>query len=237
VHKLTALMVLASSMMSSAWAQTAHPQQPEVRVNYLNVCTPGEAEQKEIAAALALVPMRPSFDIDFEVSRGRSTMPDQSSDNPNMVVKAAPVSNWVRVRHEFPSKSAFLNAQYSFSVDEKGMTETLALRLRDAAKSNSVLQISFQDSVTTGTPDAVLSSDTPVGRVRVERSGKSSLVLARCEGTDQARYEPIFRTASEAMAAYRKAMAVRSTVSGDLARLQTGARGGARKSRAETKKR
>lgn len=204
------------------WAQAAQSRQPEVRVNYLNVCTPSEAEQKEIAAALALVPMRPSFAIDFEISRGRSTMPEQNSDNANMVVNAAPVSSWVRVRHEFPANSAFSNAQYSFSLDEKGMTETLALRVRDAAKSNDVLQISFQDGVTAGTPEAVLSSDTPVARVRVERNGKSSLVLARCEGADQARYEPIFRRASEAMAAYRKAMAVRSTVGGDLARLRTG---------------
>lgn len=163
-------------------------------------------------------------------------MPDQNSDNPNMVVNAAPVSSWVRVRHEFPSKSAFSNAQYSFSVDEKGMTETLALRVRDAAKANDVLQISLQDSVTAGTPDAVLSSDTPVGRVRVERSGKSSLVLARCEGADQARYQPIFKTASELMAAYRKAMAVRSTVTGDLARLRTGDAQQARKKTAGEKK-
>lgn len=218
---------VAVCLVVSACAQNPQSQQPGVRVNYLNVCAPTESEQKEIAAALALVPMRPSFDVDFEVARGRSTMPEQSPAAPNMIMNSAPVSKWVRVRHEFTLQSVFSNAQYSFSADEKGMTETLALRVRDTAKASDVLQISLQDTVTAGTPDTVLASDTPVGRVRIERSGKSSLVLARCAGADQSKYEPIFRRASEAMVAYRRAMRVRSTVAGDLARLK----------RAETKKR
>ena len=49
-------------------------QQPQVKVNMLNVCTPTADEQKEIAAALAKIPKQPLFDADFEVSRGRSTL-------------------------------------------------------------------------------------------------------------------------------------------------------------------
>ncbi|HYH00398.1 MAG TPA: hypothetical protein VD837_14795 [Terriglobales bacterium] len=204
------------------WSQNApQAQQPGVRVNYLNVCSPTEAEQREIAAALALVPLKPAFALDFEVARGRSTMPEQSAESPNTVITSAPVSSWVRIRHEFSPRSALSNAQYSFSFDEKGITETLALRVRDAAKNNNVLQISVQDSVRAGTPESVLASDTPVGRVRIERSGTASLVLARCSGTDQSAYEPIFRTASEIMAKYRRALRVRGTVQGDLARLRT----------------
>src|SRR5256885_15756496 len=49
-------------------------QQPQVKVNMLNVCAPSAEEQKEIASALGRVPKQPLFGTDFEVSRGRSTL-------------------------------------------------------------------------------------------------------------------------------------------------------------------
>jgi hypothetical protein len=102
------------------------------------------------------------------------------------------------------------------------MTETLVFRARDVAKGE-VLQISLQDTVTSGTPEAVVSSNTPVNRVRIERSGKSSLVVARCEQADQTKYEPLFRKASGLMSAYRAALGVQRIVPADLARLNSGA--------------
>ena len=186
-------------------------------MNYLNVCSPSEAEQGEIASALRDIPLRPSFAEDFEVARGRSTMEEQQSPNRNTVVEKAPVSDWVRIRREFPASSAFSNAQYSFSTDKEGMTETLALRRRDVA-NGGVLQISFQDSVTAGTPEAVLSSETPSDRIRIERSGKSSLVLARCAEIDQSKMQPLFQQATNIMAHYRSLLFVRSIVPGELNR-------------------
>lgn len=198
--------------------------QPQVRVNYLNVCSPSETEQREIAAALSAATLKPVFDVEFEVARGRSVMSDATALTRQ---GAVPVSNWVRVRRELTPNSAIQNAQYSFSVDEKGMTETLALRARDAAKSG-FLQISIQDSVTSGTPEQVLSANTPADRIRIERSGKSSLVLARCPGALQADYEPLFSKGSEIMRTYRSSLDVRRTVEADLARLRTKANARAR---------
>ena len=45
-------------------------EQPQVKVNMLNVCTPSSEEQNQIAAALAKIPKQPLFGGDFEVSRG-----------------------------------------------------------------------------------------------------------------------------------------------------------------------
>jgi hypothetical protein len=221
------LRIAAASVFAMCFAvclcaqeQPSAAQQPNVHVNYLNVCSPSEAEQKEIAGALRSIPPQPSFATDFEVARGRSTMAEQPSDpDARTLVTQAPVSDWVRIRHEFAPTAVFSNAQYSFSLDEKGMAETLVLRSRDAGKSG-VLQISIQDSVSSGTPEALLASDTPADRIRVERSGKASLVLARCPGADQAQFQPLFRTASEILMKYRAALNVRQTVPGDLARLR-----------------
>src|SRR5579864_5556091 len=52
----------------------AQQKNPPVRVNVLNVCTPGAAEQKEIGAALARIPLQPRWGADFEVARGRTTL-------------------------------------------------------------------------------------------------------------------------------------------------------------------
>lgn len=195
----------------------AQSSQPQVRVNYLNVCAPSESDQRELTAALNQIPIRPAFDVDFEVARGRSTIQPSSGDKADTSPRP---SDWVRLRRDMVASSGFSNAQYSFSVDANGMTETLTLHARDSAKSN-ILQVSIQDSVTSGTPQQVLSSDTPADRIRMERSGKASIVLARCPDTPQASYEPLFGKASGIMKAYRGALDVRRTVAADLARLQT----------------
>jgi len=202
-------------------------QKPEVRVTMLNVCAPSPAEQKELVAALARVPLQPKWGTDFEVDRGRSSMTAE----PGMVPPGAPaqvevtptVSDWARIRREFTTDSSFLNGQYSFSVDSKNMTETLVFRLRDP---KDLMQISIQDSMSAVVkPAAALATDTPASRIRLERVGKSSVVLARCaeteQGTpvDQSAYEPLFRTASSIMANYRKLLHVRSTIPDELARV------------------
>jgi hypothetical protein len=73
--------------------------------------------------------------------------------------------------------------------------------------------------VTAGSPSAVLSSDTPAERIRVEHFGKPSVVLARCEKADQSAYQPLFRDASAVLATYRAALDVRHNIPADLARL------------------
>jgi hypothetical protein len=135
-------------------------------------------------------------------------------------------ADWVRVRREFPDAAIFSNVQYSFSVDSKNMVETLVLRVRDP---KDVLQISIEDSASAiASAAAMLSSSTPVSRVKLERFGKSSVVLARCSGgdgnpsADQSAYEPIFRSASSIMDRYRTALGARKMVPGELARLGVG---------------
>jgi hypothetical protein len=71
----------------------------------------------------------------------------------------------------------------------------------------------------------MLSANTPVSRVKLERFGKSSIVLARCpaaEGnppTDQSAYQPIFREATAMLNRYRDALGVRKMVPQELLRL------------------
>ena len=194
-------------------------QQPPIRVNVLNVCGPAEAEQKEIAAALARVPRRPTFAADFEIARGRSTPSD------------APVSRWVRIRREFRAESPFINAQYSFSVDEKGAVETLVLRLREP---KDLMQIAIEDSSPGGSAASLLGATAAAGRIRLERFGKSSVALVRCPQVDQSAYEPLFRAASEIMNGYRSALSVQRTVPADLARV--GAAGDGSSASAKQKK-
>src|SRR5260370_34285882 len=43
--------------------------QPQVKMNYLNVCTPSAEEQAGIKGAMAAVPGKPAFIQDFEISR------------------------------------------------------------------------------------------------------------------------------------------------------------------------
>jgi hypothetical protein len=178
--------------------------QPQVRINYLNVCTPSDDEQREIHTALSSIPAG-KFAPDFEISRGRSS------------AEQAPAANWVRIRREFLSSAPFVAAQYAITVDEKYITETLVFRSREA---KDVLQVQLENTVS-GAPDAksVLATDTPVNRIKLERFGKSSVVLARCPAADQARFEPLFRQASLLLADYRSAMGIKRLVPRELAML------------------
>jgi len=209
-----------------------------VKVNVINVCTPSADEQKELSSALAKVPVKLAFASDYEVARGHSTL-DQSTAIPGMQplpAGATSSADWVRVRREFPDTAPFTNAQYSFSVDSKNMVETLVLRVREP---KDLMQISIEDSASAvASPAAMLSSNTPVSRIKLERFGKPSVVLARCSGaegpaTDQTAYGPFFRDASSIMSRYRDGLGVRRMVPQELARLGWGT---AAKADAATKK-
>ena len=193
----------------------------------LNVCTPSAEEQKEIAAALARIPKQPLFGSDFEVSRGRSTL----SDIPGIVSTMKPghepgepsVASYVRVRKEFSVQATFSSVQYSFSNDGANMVETLVLHVRDP---KDLIMVSLEDGASAVTsPSAMLSTNTPVNRVRLERFGKSSVVLARCSATaegaapDQSAYEPLFQSASEVLSDYRGLLGVKTMVPEELAKI------------------
>jgi hypothetical protein len=222
------IFLLASlSLAAPALAQQPPAQQPPVKVNVINVCTPSADEQKELSSALAKAPGKLTFAADYEVARGHSTL-DSSTPIPGMQPMPAGSSSsadWVRVRREFPAANPFTNAQYSFSVDAKNMVETLVLRVRDP---KDLMQISIEDSASTvASPSAMLLSNTPVSRIKLERFGKPSVVLARCSGaegppTDQTAYEPIFKDASALMSRYRDSLGVRHMVPQELARLGWG---------------
>lgn len=197
----------------------------------LNVCTPSAEEQKEIASALARVPKQPLFSADFEVSRGRSTLTEMPSfvpvDQRARVSGEASVASYVRIRREFSVQALFASVQYSFSNDGQNMIETLVLHVRDP---KDLIQVSIEDSASSVTsPGEMLGADTPASRIRLERFGKSSVALARCQASadgpppDQGAYEPLFRSASEVMANYRGLLNVRTTVPDELAKV-TGAK-------------
>lgn len=198
----------------------------------LNVCTPSAEEQKEIAAALARVPKQPLFGGDFEVSRGRSTLEDV----PNFLqpgqgghVAGEPsVASYVRIRREFSVQALFASVQYSFSNDGQNMIETLVLHVRDP---KDLIQVSLEDSASSVTSaDAMLTVNTPASRVRLERFGKSSVALARCPGSegapapDQSAYEPLFRSASDVLANYRRLLGVGVIVPEELAKINGAAK-------------
>jgi hypothetical protein len=220
--------LIAAVLFGTVSAFAQQPSTPQVRVTMLNVCAPPAEEQREIAAALSRIPAQPSWGNDFEVARGRSSI----SGEPGLVqpgipaqVQLAPsISDWARIRREFAANSPFLNAQYSFSLDSSTMTETLVFRLRDPKE---LMQISIQDSMSAVVkPAAALATDSPVTRIRLERLGKSSVVLARCtaadnpgSAVDQTAYGPLFRHASAVMASYRKVLRVRTTIPAELARV------------------
>jgi hypothetical protein len=219
-------LLIATAAMAIAAAATA--QQPPVKVNVLNVCKPSADEQKELSSALAKVPVKPAFSKDYEVARGHSTL-DPSIPIPGMESLppgAVSAANWVRVRREFPDGGVFSNVQYSFSVDSTNMVETLVLRLREP---KDVMEIAIEDSASAVTSAAaMLSASTPVSRVKLERFGKSSVVLARCNGAegnpaaDQSAYEPIFHAAASIMERYREALGARKTIPQELTHLGVG---------------
>jgi hypothetical protein len=211
---------LAVILLSTFAVAQIAPTKPQVRVNYLNVCNPSDAETKEIASALSRIVRKPAFTSDFEISRGQSSMTEADLQLQGMQPDPSQppsISRWVRIRREFPETSAFQNVQYSFSTSEGRVSETLVFRLRDP---KDVMQISLSDTISARSdPASVLSVDTPPSRIRLERFGKSSVVLARCPAADQTAYQSYFGSASEIMAAYRASLAVRKTVLDDLARI------------------
>ena len=223
------LMVLIPSL---ALGQQVQPSTPPVKVNVLNVCSPSADEQKEISSALAKVPKQPQFVPDFEIARGRSSLSEKAA----LLQPMPPVSSalepltaaWVRIRREFAPTTAFSNVQYSFSADAKQMIETLTLHVRDP---KDLVQLSIEDSASAvASPISMLSTKTPVGRIRLERFGKSSVVLARCAGTDstpapdQSAFEPLFRDASQVLDRYRGLLSARRTVPEELSKVVTSGR-------------
>ncbi len=177
---------------------------PQVKVNYLNVCTPGKEEQEIINAGLAAIQSKPVFSSDFEISRGRTTLKD------------APDAKFVRLRRDFTADSPLMTAQYSMSTDSTNTIEILVLRPRDP---KDFLEIVMEARVSAGSasPAAVLATDTPAMRVRIERLNKSSAVLTRCQEADQSAYDPVFREASVIMARYRAALGLRTEFRSDIA--------------------
>ena len=193
----------------------------------LNVCTPSAEEQKEIASALARIPKQPLFDADFEVSRGRSTLTEMpamlEAGQSGHVAGEPSVARYVRIRREFSVQAMFSSVQYSFSNDGVNMIETLVLRVRDP---KDLMQVSLEDSASAVTTSAaMLGANTPVMRLRLERFGKSSVALARCQDTamgpapNQSAYEPLFRGASDVLMNYRALLGVKAIVPEELAKI------------------
>lgn len=229
------LILILSALLATlpAVAQQSVPptpetsNQPQVKVNVLNVCTPSAEEQKEIASALARIPKQPLFSDDFEISHGRSTLAEapnflkpgsgtQVSDTPS-------VATYVRIRREFAVQALFSSVQYSFSNDSENMIETLVLHVRDP---KDLIQVSMEDSASAiGSAENMVAANTPVNRIRLERFGKSSIALARCSASengpapDQSAYEPLFHSASEVLANYRTLLGAKSTVPAELAQI------------------
>ena len=208
-------------------AQQPASQSPKVKVNMLNVCTPSADEQKEIAAALAKVPKEPLFSADFEVDRGRSTL-DQPPTflQPGASTRVSsdiPTATWVRIRREFGVQALFSSAQYSFSADSKDMNETLVFHVREP---KDLMELSIEDTASSVTsPADMLKTNTPVSHIKLERFGKSSIVLARCPATgdgpspDQSAYEPLFAGATAVLDNYRTILGARKLVPEELARM------------------
>jgi hypothetical protein len=198
-----ATVLLAASALGQQEPKPPATGRPPVKVNILNVCSPTAEEQAEIKNAFAKVEAKPVFVRDFEVSRGRVTMKD------------SPEAKFVRFRRDLAPESVLLAAQYSMSSDDASTVETLVLRTRDPKDFH---ELSLEDRVSANavSPVSLLTVDTPVSRIRLERISKNSIVLARCENSDQSAYEPLFRQASEIMTRYRKALELGSMLRADI---------------------
>jgi len=202
-------------------------QQPPVKVNVLNVCAPSQEEQQQIASALARIPQRSSFGEEFEIDRGHSIV-DQAADarergDPEPASSEKGTADWVRLRREFPASSSYSRVQYSFSRDPSSMVETLVFLLRDP---KDLMQIAIEARASAvSTPANMVATNTPASRIKLERFGKSSIVLSRCLGSpdhpppDQSAYEPLFQSASVLAAKYRDLLGVRRTIPAELSRL------------------
>jgi hypothetical protein len=207
-------------------ADAQKPSPPQVKVNVLNVCSPSPEEQQEIAAALARVPKQPLFAPDFEIDRGRSSLEERPrflEPGENAQSSEVGTATWVRIRREFSVQALFSTVQYSFSTDSKNMVETVVFRVRDP---KDLMQVSIEDSASSvTTPATMLATNTPASRIKLERFGKSSVVLARCSASetgpppDQSAYQPLFQSASAIVAHYRNLLDARHTVPDELGRI------------------
>lgn len=71
----------------------------------------------------------------------------------------------------------------------------------------------------------MLASNTPASHIKLERFGKSSVVLARCPATenglppDQSVYEPLFAGATTVLENYRALLKANPLVPEELARI------------------
>jgi hypothetical protein len=219
------IILIGIGLAEAAVAQQS--TQPQVKVNMLNVCSPSPEEQQEIASALARIPKQPTFSPDFEVDRGRSTLEERpdflKTGESAQFSSDSGTADWVRIRREFPAQTVFSTVQYSFSHDPKNMVETLIFHVRDP---KDLMQVAIEDNASAvTTPASMLSTSTPASRIKLERFGKSSVVLARCPGTegtpppDQSAYEPLFQSATAIVTNYRNLLAARRLVPEELARI------------------
>jgi hypothetical protein len=223
---LALLIAPALSLLATAQQPATQPGQPPVKVNVINVCTPSPAEQQELAMALSKIPKQPLFTQDFEVDRGRSILDQKPTflqqGDAAQVTSGSATATWVRIRREFSVQAMFSTVQYSFSQDSKNMDETVVFRVRDPKE---FLEVAIEDTASSvTTASAMLSTNTPARRIKLERFGKSSVVLARCQGTDtsappdQSAYEPLFQSATAIVATYRNLLGARHTIPDELNR-------------------
>ena len=209
------LLVLLVSVGAAAQNVQEAPkksdQTPPVKVNVLNVCNPDADAQRELRASLARLPKSPSFISDYEISRGVATLEEGQS------------AKYVRLRREFKSDTPLATVQYSLSSDPVSTIETLVFRGREV---KDLLALSIEDKLSTSVskPAAVVSSDTPASRLRVERAGKTTVGLARCADINQSEYESIFAQASATLATYRHVLRLQTTLASDISWLSGDAR-------------
>ena len=196
------LLGIAAGQQAGKKPDASQQQQPPIKLNVLNVCTPSAEEQAVLKSALEKARTKAPFADDFEIARGRATIKDATS-------------RYVRLRRDLAAQSPWLTVQYSISRDDQNTIETLVLRMRDPKDFH---ELSIEDRVSAGaaSPAAVLATDTPASRIHVERLEKSSVALVRCPNADQTAYEPLFTEASEVMAQYRKELGLRSAFRADV---------------------
>jgi hypothetical protein len=89
------------------------------------------------------------------------------------------------------------------------------------------MQVSIEDSASSvTTPATMLATNTPASRIKLERFGKASVVLARCAASDagpapdQNLYEPLFQSATAIVSNYRNLLGARHTVPDEMLRVR-----------------
>lgn len=220
-----AALAQASSPEKSPSAKQSPPQttkaapveeaKPRFKVSFVNSCRPTQADVAEMRQLLQQFHTEPAFATDFEIARGVTTLTEAEARAAGVSTDAAgQPSLWVRLHRDLPPASPLSGAQYSISLENHSVSEVLVLHLRNTEKA---MQIVLSNTVT-GTPEQALHTLTPPDRLRVERYGKPSLILARCP-VDQSAYELLFTLGREVFETYRKTMGVERIVPAELERL------------------